>query len=46
MSRPFPGFMPLWFKGVDVGPDFKLKGFEIIEMTIGSDMPPAEFNKP
>ena len=46
IPRPYPGFMPLWFKGAGVVSNFKLKGFEKIEMTIGSDMSLAEFNKP
>jgi hypothetical protein len=46
MPRPYPGFLPLKFKGAGSVTVFKLFDIEKIEMTIGSDILPAEFNKP
>jgi hypothetical protein len=46
MPRPYPGFMPLKFKGAGSIAAFKLYDIEKIEVTIGSDILPAEFNKP
>jgi hypothetical protein len=45
MPRPYPGFQPLLFKGA-ARPSFNLQDAESIEITIGSDIQPAAFNKP
>ncbi|HLG41611.1 MAG TPA: hypothetical protein VI461_18165 [Chitinophagaceae bacterium] len=45
LPRPYPNFLPLWFKGS--GPSsFKLSEMEKIQVTIGADIPEAEFKKP
>lgn len=46
LPRPYPGFMALLFKGSGTANAFKLQEAEKIEITIGSDIPPAEWNKP
>jgi len=46
MPRPYPGFLPLKFKGAGSLAVFKLFDIEKIEITIGSDVPPIEFNRP
>lgn len=46
MPRPYPGFMALKFKGAGAGAPFRLADMEKIEVTIGSDIQPAEFKKP
>jgi hypothetical protein len=46
MPRPYPNFLSLKFKGAGSFTVFKLFDIEKIEITIGSDMPPAEFNRP
>ncbi|MES1198255.1 MAG: membrane or secreted protein [Chitinophagaceae bacterium] len=46
MPRPYPGFQPLKFKGAGSISTFKLSDMEKIEITIGSDLLPSEFNKP
>ena len=46
MPRPYPGFLPLKFKGAGSINAFKLADIEKIEIAIGSDILPAEFNKP
>jgi hypothetical protein len=46
MPRPYPGFLPLWFKAGGSAQAFKLQDAEKIEMTIGQDIPAAEFKKP
>ncbi len=43
---PYPGFMPLWFKGSGAPGVFKLSEAQRIQVIIGNDVPPAEFNKP
>ena len=45
LPRPYPGFLPLWFKGSG-GSAFRLSDIEKIQVTIGSDLPEAEFRKP
>jgi hypothetical protein len=46
LPRPYPGFQPLKFKAAGSVVSFKLYEMEKIEITIGSDVLPAEFNKP
>jgi hypothetical protein len=46
MPRPYPGFLPLKFKGAGSIAAIKLTEMEKIEITIGGDALPAEFNKP
>ena len=46
MPRPYPGFLPLKFKGAGSINAFKLADIEKIEIAIGSDILPAELNKP
>jgi hypothetical protein len=46
LPRPYPGFMPLKFKGAGTVSGFNLADFEKIEITIGSELTPSEFNKP
>ncbi|HEY2722005.1 MAG TPA: membrane or secreted protein [Chitinophagaceae bacterium] len=45
LPRPYPGFLPLWFKptGKSV---FNLNDIEKIQVTIGTDLPATEFRKP
>jgi hypothetical protein len=45
LPRPYPGFMALWFKGSGNSAGFRLREAEKIELTIGSDLPAAEWNK-
>ncbi|HEV8286166.1 MAG TPA: hypothetical protein VGQ09_17785 [Chitinophagaceae bacterium] len=44
LPRPYPGFLPLWFKASGVA-SFKLPEMEKIQVTIGADMPESEFKK-
>jgi len=44
MPRPYPGFLPLWFKGSGV-PTFKLADIEKVQLTIGEDVTESEFKK-
>lgn len=46
MPRPYPGFQALWFKGSGSASGFCLQDAEKLEITIGSELPPSEFNKP
>lgn len=46
MPGPYPGFQPLKFKVAGPVAAFKLYDIEKIEITIGSDILSAEFNKP
>ena len=46
LPRPYPGFLPLWFKGTGISSRFKLSDIEKIQVTIGSELPFAELNKP
>ena len=45
LPRPYPGFLPLWFKASGTS-DFKLSDAEKIQVTIGTDIPESEFKKP
>ena len=45
LPRPYPGFMPLWFKASGVS-SLKLADIDKIQITIGSDLSEAEFKKP
>lgn len=45
LPRPYPGFLPLWFKAAGASL-FNLHDIEKIQVTIGTDMPPSEFKKP
>jgi len=45
LPRPYPGFLPLWFKGSGTS-SFKLSDIEKIQVTIGTDIPESEFKKP
>ncbi|MEO8406058.1 MAG: membrane or secreted protein, partial [Chitinophagaceae bacterium] len=44
LPRPYPGFQPILFKGS--GTVFTLAGIEKLQVTIGSDILPEDFNKP
>jgi hypothetical protein len=46
LPRPYPGFLPLWFKGSGTPAAFKLPDAEKIQVTIGTGIPASEFNKP
>lgn len=46
LPRPYPGFLPLKFRADGSIASLNLFDIEKIEMTIGSDILPAEFNKP
>jgi hypothetical protein len=45
LPRPYPGFLPLWFKGSG-NASFKLSEIEKIQVIIGTDVPESEFKKP
>ena len=45
LPRPYPGFMPLWFKSNSTE-SFKFADAEKVEFTIGSNLQPAAFNQP
>lgn len=45
LPRPYPAFMPLWFKASSAQP-LKLKDMEKLEVTIGSDLSEPQFDKP
>jgi hypothetical protein len=45
LPRPYPGFMPLWFKATGT-PLFKLSEMEKIQVTVGNDVTSSEFKKP
>ena len=45
LPRPYPGFLPLWFKGSGSA-SFNLSDIEKIQITIGSEVPVSEFKKP
>jgi hypothetical protein len=45
LPRPYPGYLPSKFKGDGSAAGFKLSDAEKIEITIGSELSPAEFNK-
>lgn len=44
LPRPYPGFMPLWFNA-DSQRIFSLTDIEKLQITIGSELLPADFNK-
>jgi len=44
LPRPYPGFLPLWFKGSGTS-SFSLQDAEKIQVTIGTDIPESEFKK-
>jgi hypothetical protein len=46
MPRPYPGFLPLVFKASAALGELKLSEAEKVEITIGSDIPESELNKP
>ncbi len=45
LPRPYPGFLPLWFKGSGIS-SFKLPDLEKIQVTIGTDITESGFKKP
>jgi hypothetical protein len=45
LPRPYPGFMPLWFKSNSTE-SFKLADAEKVEFTIGSTLQSSAFNQP
>ncbi len=44
LPRPYPGFMPLWFKSSGTTA-FRLQDVEKVEISAGSDVPVSEFKK-
>ena len=46
LPRPYPDFLPLRFGTSTTAQKFKLSEVEKIEITIGSDLSPAERKKP
>jgi hypothetical protein len=46
LPRPYPGFLPLWFKGTGTPAAFSLEDIEKIQVTIGSELISSEMNKP
>jgi hypothetical protein len=46
LPRPYPGFMALKFKGDSPATTFTVAGLEKIEITVGTDIPTSEYNKP
>jgi hypothetical protein len=46
MPRPYPGFLPLVFKGAVSSKGVKLSEAQRIELTIGSGIPSLELSKP
>ena len=45
LPRPYPGFLPLWFKG-NSSTSFQLHDAEKLEMTFGYDITSTQLNKP
>lgn len=45
LPRPYPGFMPLWFKSNSTE-SFKFSDIEKVEFTVGSNLQPSNFNQP
>jgi hypothetical protein len=45
LPRPYPGFLPLWFKASGAA-SFNLKEIEKIQITIGTELKEPEFKKP
>jgi len=46
LPRPYPGFLPLKFKADAPAGKLKLSEIEKIEIIVGDDLQPADFNKP
>lgn len=46
LPRPYPDFLPLWFKAAGTPATFKLSDAEKIQVIIGSELPASELNKP
>ena len=46
LPRPYPGFLPISFAATTSTAPFKLPEMEKIQVTIGTDVPAAAFNKP
>jgi hypothetical protein len=46
LPRPYPGFLPLWFKASTSNVSFKLSATEKIEVLSGFDILPNDLNKP
>jgi hypothetical protein len=46
LPRPYPGFLPLWFKASASNASFKLSDTEKIEMLSGFDISANDLNKP
>jgi hypothetical protein len=46
LPRPYPGFLPLWFKASATSATFKLADTEKIEVLSGFDINTGDFNKP
>jgi hypothetical protein len=46
LPRPYPGFLPLWFKASGTEQAFTLKNLEKIEIAIGPGIPAQELDKP
>lgn len=44
LPRPYPGFLPLWFKGKST--TFNIADAEKLEITFGHDVPSAQLDKP
>lgn len=45
LPRPYPGFLPVWFKGAGTS-SFNLPDIETIQLTIGSELSEPELKKP
>ncbi|MBC7830345.1 MAG: membrane or secreted protein [Chitinophagaceae bacterium] len=45
LPRPYPGFLPLWFKGSGIA-SFALADMERIQVSVGSELHESEFKKP
>ncbi len=46
LPRPYPGFLPLWFKAPAGSSVFSLSEAERIQVTLGTDVPAADRSKP
>jgi hypothetical protein len=46
LPRPYPGFLPTSFTATGSPSPFRLQEIEKIQVTIGTDVPAAAFNKP
>jgi hypothetical protein len=45
LPRPYPGFQPYKFETANRSP-FRLEAIEKLEITLGENLPPAEYAKP